>query len=156
MTDSAALPPVRRVVTGLDAEGKSCVLVDGPPRNQAQGSGGLIWRTEAIPADNSVQTDCPDDPVTFDLMHAPGGLFSVGDMAPGRRSPMHATDTIDYIVVMAGEIVLELESGEVTLCAGDVCVDRGVLHAWRNDTDQTARIAFVMLPAHPVGAGRTV
>ena len=58
--------------------------------------------------------------------------------------------------MMAGEVVLELESGETILRAGDVSVDRGVVHAWRNDGDQTARIAFIIVPAHPVGAGRTV
>ncbi len=156
MSDTAALPPLRRVVTGLDADGKSCVLIDGPPRAAAMGGGGLIWRTEAIPADNSPQQDCPGDEVTFELMHTPGSLFMVGDFAPGRRTIMHATDTIDYIVMMAGEVVLELETGETVLRAGDVSVDRGVVHAWRNDTDQTARIAFIIVPAKPVGAGRTV
>jgi quercetin dioxygenase-like cupin family protein len=68
----------------------------------------------------------------------------------------HATDTIDYIVVLRGEVVLVLETGEVTARAGDFIVDRGVLHAWRNDGPETAALAVVNLPAHPVGKGRTV
>ena len=69
---------------------------------------------------------------------------------------MHATDTLDYIVVIGGEIVLVLETGETVLRAGDFLVDRGVLHAMRNDGESDALIAVVTLPAHPVGKGRTV
>ena len=69
---------------------------------------------------------------------------------------MHATDTIDYLVVVSGELVLVLETGEVTLRAGDLIVDRGVLHGWRNDSDAPTTYVSVTIPAHPVGKGRTV
>jgi mannose-6-phosphate isomerase-like protein (cupin superfamily) len=53
-------------------------------------------------------------------------------------------------------VVLVLETGEVTLRAGDCIVDRGVIHGWRNDGAVPAVYASVTIPAHPVGQGRTV
>ena len=58
--------------------------------------------------------------------------------------------------MMAGEVTIELETGEVLLRAGDLVTDRGVVHAWRNDRPLPARYAVVTVPAHPLGAGRTV
>ena len=148
------LLPVRRVVTGLDDAGRSCVLIDAPIRDF--GDGGYAWRTATVPADNSGRADAAPDRFSYDLFHDGGSNFFVIELAPGDRSSTHATDTIDYIVIMAGEVTLELESDEVRLRAGDLVTDRGVIHAWRNDGPVMARYAVVTLPAHPVGAGRTV
>ncbi|WP_310535303.1 cupin domain-containing protein [Novosphingobium sp.] len=148
------LPLVRRVVTGLDGAGRSGVVIDGPVR--AFEGGGYVWRTAAIPADNSGREDAAPGAFSYDLFHGGGSNFFVIDLAPGERSSTHATDTIDYVVMMAGEVTLELETGEVRLSAGDLVTDRGVIHAWRNDGAEPARYAVVTLPAHPVGAGRTV
>lgn len=145
----------RRVVTGLDAEGKSTVIVDGPPRPLST-SGGMIWRTDAVPADNSGTADIDEAPFDFAMMHSGGSGFMVVDYPPGMKTFWHATDTIDYIVVLKGEVVLSLETGDTVLQAGDFIVDRGVNHAWRNDTDEVATVAVINLPAHPVGKGRTV
>ncbi|MEJ6012013.1 cupin domain-containing protein [Novosphingobium aquae] len=147
-------PPVRRVVTGLDGAGRSCAVIDGPVR--AFDGGGYAWRTASVPADNSGREDAAPAAFSYDLFHDGGCNFFVIDLAPGERSSTHATDTIDYIVMMAGEVTLELEAGEVRLVAGDLVTDRGVVHAWRNDGPQPARYAVVTVPAHPVGAGRTV
>ena len=147
----------RRVVTGLDGEGRSTVLLDGPVQPFESGQwGGIAWRTDSVPADNSAQADCA--PVAFDfaLMQQASSLFMVIEFAHGQGPFWHATNTIDYIVMIEGEVVLELESGEVRLCAGDVAVDRGVLHSWRNDSGKPARAAIVALPALPVGDGATV
>jgi quercetin dioxygenase-like cupin family protein len=148
------LPPVRRVVTGLDGAGRSCVVIDGPVR--AFDGGGHAWRTASVPADNSSREDAALGAFSYDLFHDGGSNFFVIDLAPGERSSTHATDTIDYIVMMAGEVTLELETGEVRLVAGDLVTDRGVVHAWRNHGPQPARYAVVTVPARPVGAGRTV
>ena len=145
----------RRVVTGLDDAGRSCVLIDGPVPPWGE-SGGRVWLTETAPADNSGRGDCPDVPFTFDLMQGGGSAVMIHTFAPGAPEFWHATDSIDYIVMLEGEVVLQLETGEVTLRAGDVAVDRGVIHSWRNDTGQPARAFIAALPAHPVGAGRTV
>lgn len=150
---------MRRVVTGLNAEGKSCVVFDGEvPRHQPAAN--LIWRN-ALPADNAGQADAAV-PYDMSLLHDGGVNFILTELPgkdPGGRPGgafLHATDTIDYLVMIAGEVVLVLETGEVTLRAGDFIVDRGVVHGWRNDGSETAVFASVTLPALPVGKGRTV
>lgn len=146
----------RRVVTGLNAAGKSCVVIDGPvPRRRPVAN--LVWRTGALPADNSGMAD---EAVSYemDMLHDGGVNFILTELPPGLggHAFMHSTDTIDYLVVISGEVVLVLEAGEVTLRAGDVIVDRGVIHGWRNDGAVSAVFTSVTIPALPVGQGRTV
>lgn len=157
----------RRVVTGLNAEGKSCVIIDGliPASGAATGT---AWHTPTLPADNSGTRDSAPTEYSFELMHSGGSLFTVIEYPAGMGSEppsdwhpeggpyWHATDTIDYIVVIDGEVIFMTETGEVTLRKGDFMVDRGIIHAWRNDSDKTCVAAAVLLPAHPVGKGRTV
>lgn len=146
----------RRVVTGLNAEGKSCVLIDGAvPRHSPAAN--LIWRSGAMPADNAGSEDAAV-PYDMAMLHDGGSNFILTQLPPGMGGEafMHATDTIDYLVMIAGEVVLALETEEVTLRAGDLIVDRGVIHGWRNDGPEAAVFASVTLPAHPVGRGRTV
>lgn len=141
----------RRIVTGLDNEGRSAILMDGP-------SPQVAWATAQTPADNSGTTDqggefsfaMPPGGSKFAMVEfpsAPGVLFGPG---------MHATDTIDYLVVVKGKVVLVTETGETVCDAGDLIVDRGVLHGWRNDGAEPALLALVMIDAAPVGAGATV
>jgi quercetin dioxygenase-like cupin family protein len=67
---------------------------------------------------------------------------------------VHRTDSIDYIVVMSGEIDMELESGEeIHLKAGDVMVQRGTVHNWINRGTQTCVMAVILIHANPVQAG---
>jgi quercetin dioxygenase-like cupin family protein len=145
----------RRVVTGLGEDGRSRVILDGPiPTTSPQT--GLAWRTQAIPADNSGTEDIKERSFTFEMLHDGGSNFMIAEYAPGSRSMLHQTDTVDYIVVLKGEIVLELEAGEASAGPGTFIVDRGVNHAWRNDSGVPAVTAIITLPAKPVGAGRTV
>jgi mannose-6-phosphate isomerase-like protein (cupin superfamily) len=146
----------RRIVTGLDAEGRSCVVVDGDvPRHAPVAN--LVWRTRALPADNAGAADAAA-PYEMAMLHDGGANFILTEFPPGLGDAafMHATDTIDYLVVISGEIVLVLETGEVTLRAGDLIVDRGVIHGWRNDGAAPAVYASITIPARPVGQGRTV
>jgi mannose-6-phosphate isomerase-like protein (cupin superfamily) len=146
----------RRVVTGLNAKGRSCVLFDGPvPRHGPVAN--LVWRTAEVPADNTGGTDAAA-PYDMAMLHDGGTNFILTELPPGLAGEafMHATDTIDYLVVLSGELVLVLETGEVTLHGGDFIVDRGVIHGWRNDGDVPAVYCSVTLPAHPIGKGRTV
>ncbi len=136
----------RRVITGLDSQQRSSVLFDEPASM-------VIWSTEQTPADNTSTADTGGGAFHFPTS---GTLFVFSDFPPGQGSPMHATDTIDYLVVVAGEITFITETGETLLRAGDVLVDRGSMHAWRNDGDQTCRIINVLSPAHPAGKGATV
>lgn len=144
----------RRVVTGIDAEGKSCILIDGPVPQQSQSSD-LIWRTPAVPADNSGSQDMAV-PYAMEHLHDGGTNFMHVTFPPHMGPYMHATDTLDYLVMLSGQIVLQLEAEEVILNSGDLVVDRGVIHAWRNDTDQPASMVSVTVPAKPVGPGRTI
>lgn len=140
------MKPLRRVVAGLDSNGRSCVMIDGP-------SNMVIWSTDGAVADNSGTADAGGRPFDFPT----GGtrlIFS--DFAPGFKSPVHATDTIDYVVVVSGEVVFATETGETVLKAGDVVVDRGIVHAWRNDSKMPARIVSVLCPSLPVGNGATM
>lgn len=147
---------MKRVVTGIDAEGKSCILFDGEvPRHGPVAN--LIWRTASIPADNSGSQDMAL-PYDMAFLHDGGSNFILTELPPHMSGEafMHATDTTDYLVVISGEVVLVLETGEVTLRPGDLIVDRGVMHGWRNDGAVPAVYASVTVPAKPVGPGRTV
>lgn len=144
----------RRIVTGLNEQGQSCVTIDGEVP-AISGAGRLVWRSAAVPADNS-GGEPPAVPFSMDLLHGGGTTFMVVDLPPGMPSYMHATDTLDYIIVLKGRLTLELEAGEVLCGPGDCIVDRGVVHSWRNDGPDVATIATVTIPADPVGNGRTV
>jgi mannose-6-phosphate isomerase-like protein (cupin superfamily) len=146
----------RRVVTGLDADGKSAVIIDGPvPRFDPNMTAALVWATDSLPADNSGSADTAK-PYTIDMLHTPGSNFTICEFAPNSPAVMHATDTIDYLVILSGRVTLVLEEGEADLGPGDFVVDRGVMHGWRNPHGERCVAVAVNLPAHPVGKGRTV
>ena len=145
----------RRVVTGLNAAGRSCVLIDGEVPHFAEKGVALVWATRDYPASNAGSAD-PVSPYEIDMLHMPGSNFAVCIFRPGAEAFMHATDTIDYLVILSGRVTLVLEDGEAQLGPGDLVVDRGTMHAWRNDTSEPCMAAVVNLPAGPVGAGRTI
>ena len=70
--------------------------------------------------------------------------FSHSDSAP-RHPFMHRCETIDYGIILQGEITLVMDNGEVTAGAGDIVVQRGTNHAWANRTNENCRIAFVLI-----------
>lgn len=150
---TAATP--RRVVTGLDAEGRSCILIDGPVPCDDRGASQLVWRAPALPADNSGAEDA-SVPFSTALMKDGSAGFSIAQLPPGIPRFMHATDTLDYLVILSGTLVLETETGEVNLGPGDCVVQRGTAHAWRNDGPDVAVMASITLPALPVGKGGTL
>jgi quercetin dioxygenase-like cupin family protein len=144
---------VRRVVTGLGADGKSCVIHDGPLSELPGGTGdpAVIWRTIEFPADNrgSAETATPFD-ISLFADASFGILFSV---APGNVSSWHTTDTVDYVVVLKGRVRLELEAGFADLGPGDVVVDRGVKHSWLALGDEPAVMFAAVVRAVPLGTG---
>jgi mannose-6-phosphate isomerase-like protein (cupin superfamily) len=153
MTDSAP----RRVVTGHDRTGKSVVLSDGPPPQHHPMHGAEvgadfyeIWNsTRPVPL-LSAQESEPNERA-FTIMPVSGHLLRIIEIYPpsqgGKRTVMHRTRTLDYVVVIKGEIVLVLDDSEVTLRAGDVVVQRGTDHAWENRSSQPARMAFFHIDA---------
>jgi quercetin dioxygenase-like cupin family protein len=145
----------RRVVTGLDEEGRSAILIEGEiPRLNAMNAA-LAWKTDAPVADNSGREDAIV-PYDVALLHSGGTNFAVCEFPPRCPAYMHATDTLDYLIILSGRVTLVLEEGEVALNAGDLVVDRGIVHGWRNDHDEPCVAMAVNLPAAPVGRGRTI
>lgn len=106
-----------------------------------------IWSTAEVPADLNDETDGSAREVGLTLEG--GSVIRVVDMLPGGESPMHRTNSIDYGIVLAGEVELELDEGAVTTCrAGDVIVQRGTMHLWRNvSATKSCRIVFVLTEA---------
>lgn len=145
----------RRIVTGLNAAGQSAVIIDGPVPVLADISAALVWQSKVQPADNSGNADTAE-PYTVAMLHNPGSTFAICTFAPGSRELMHATDTIDYLVILSGTVTLVTEQGEADLGPGDLVVDRGVYHGWRNLSDTPCVAVAINIPAHPVGNGRTV
>lgn len=142
---------VRRVVTVHDSDGKAMVKSDEIATNRISNRPGhqslVVWTTNATPADNSTDQDGADWEVTTPPI-ANGSIFRVIEYSPGVESRMHRTDTIDYAVVISGEIDMRLDSGEeVHLNAGDVLVQRGTAHDWINRGDAPCVMAFVLLDA---------
>jgi len=139
-------PSVRRVITGHNAERLAVVQAD----EDAQGERfTLIWTTEGFPVDNTDPGDGGDRDVGITL---PGGtVLRVGEIAPAARSPMHRTNSVDYDIVLEGELDMELDGGDrVHLKAGDVVVQRGTNHAWINGGNMPARMAWILIDAEPV------
>ncbi len=71
------------------------------------------------------------------------------DLHPGDHPGMHITQTVDYAIVLAGEITAILETEETVLRAGDILIQRGTNHAWANRSDYPARIAFILIDGQP-------
>ena len=74
-----------------------------------------------------------------------GGSARHTDNASSRHPFMHRTETIDYGIVLEGEIVLIVDEGETTVRAGDIVIQRGTNHAWANRSNANCRIAFVLI-----------
>jgi mannose-6-phosphate isomerase-like protein (cupin superfamily) len=81
---------------------------------------------------------------------SPKGMLDAAKTDEKSHPGMHATNTVDYLVVLSGELTLILEEGEVTLKTGDTLVDRGVSHAWENRGSEPALCAIVNLGAKPL------
>jgi mannose-6-phosphate isomerase-like protein (cupin superfamily) len=149
--------PPRRVVTGHTADGVSVVVSDGPvPVSREIPQDGVafheIWNTEGAPA--RITAVEAVEPTQRDLTVPPprhGTKIRLNEFLPGHlddrglQSPVHRTASIDYGIVLEGEITLILDDSEVTLSAGDVVVQRGTDHAWANRGTSTARVIFVLV-----------
>jgi quercetin dioxygenase-like cupin family protein len=145
---------IRRVVTGHDDNGKAQVdsdqVLDMAEMRPATNNR-VLWTTEGFPVDNNGHEDTSSRAGGLTL--ANGTVFRVVEFGPGNPQRVHRTDSIDYAVVMAGEIDMELEDSVVHLKAGDVLVQRGTVHNWVNRGSAPCRIAFILIDAKPVSAG---
>jgi quercetin dioxygenase-like cupin family protein len=151
----------RRVVTGHDAEGRAKVIIDDLIPNVSSGRPGqgahLIWTTEELPV---AFTSDSDDKGAREIGTTieNGSVFRIVEYAPGVSPRNHRTESIDYAVVISGEIEMGLDDGEqVHLKAGDVLVQRGTIHNWENNGAEPCVIAFVLISSKPlVQVGRAV
>jgi hypothetical protein len=174
--------PIRRVVTGHNAGGKSIFVMDDPTPHvfsRTKGSAVVheLWETTRTPADNRGSNDAitrghrlappkggsvfriieypPDSERLAAITHEDGlpddgsGRAAATDRKSPRHPGFHKTDTIDYAIVLAGQIFAMMDVGEVLLKAGDVLVQRGTNHAWSNRTSEAAVVAFVLIDAEP-------
>jgi quercetin dioxygenase-like cupin family protein len=146
---------VRRVVTGHDASGRAVVKIDEIAKNVSSrrpgASSTVIWSTDTFPVINEGEDDGSEKVSGTTL--ANGTVFRVVRYEPGVTPRRHRTDSVDYAVVMSGEIDMELDGTTVTLKAGDVLVQRGTVHNWVNRSKEVAVVAFVLVSAKPVTAG---
>ncbi|MGA2411298.1 MAG: cupin domain-containing protein [Candidatus Binataceae bacterium] len=160
----------RRIVTGHDAEGKSIIAIDGPP------IAGAYWLTAGAPADNTSPADTagqvrrlepppggsifryaaipPEDPNVSaeERERATAKMFERMEAShcradTSRHPGMHKTRTVDYVVLLSGEVTLLVDKGEVDLKPFDVVVQRGTNHAWVNKGKEPALIAAVLIDA---------
>ncbi|KAJ5220721.1 uncharacterized protein N7469_009608 [Penicillium citrinum] len=167
--------PLNRFITTHDESGKAIFSSTLPEEMPVQPIGdgadfSLAYTSSHFPAELNNDTDISE---YKDYLTSPPGItISTGtvcrivDMRPGALSPMHRTVSLDYGVVLEGEVELVLDSGETRLLKrGDVAVQRGTNHAWRNVTPdvisdgeripQWARMLYVLSPSNPMNIGGT-
>jgi len=140
---------VRRVVTGHDADGKSIIASDGPaPQFHERPIFAEVWNTAGAPTRITAVEE--HEPNQRSLQLGPpvnGSIIRVVEMPPHHRSAMHRTRTIDYGIVLQGQVYLVLEDSETLLQPGDIVVQRGTNHAWDNRSDAPARMVFILIHA---------
>ena len=145
--------PIRRIVTGHSPEGTAIFTSDEKfetiiiPTGDAAMS--TLWTTATVPADCNDETDGAKRDAGTTLKG--GSVIRIVDMLPGASSPFHRTDSIDYGIIVSGEIELELEN-KVTKRIGavDIIIHRGSLHKWKNPSEtEVCRIVFVLIEAKP-------
>jgi len=146
---------IRRVVTGHDDHGRAKVLIDEQVKNVSSprlgAHYGVIWSTEGFPVSNDGDDDPSGKKIATTIDN--GTVFRIVSFGPGVAPRNHRTDSIDYAVVISGEIDMELDIGSVHLNAGDVLVQRGTIHNWVNKGTVPCVIAFTLIAAKPVYAG---
>lgn len=169
---------VRRVITGIDAQGRSTIIGDSasPAIKAVPERPGYfstnIWRTGAAPAPvdepDGIEDhigvsppsrgtvlrviDFPPEPAdpaerARQLQASFKGIFDDADRTQSQAAHpgMHQTDTIDYAIILEGEIVAIMDTAETVLSAGDILIQRGTNHAWSNQSGKSCKVAFVLI-----------
>lgn len=154
------MPAPRRVVTGTDANGRSLVVEDGPVPNvfTIDVMPGLefarVWSTDSagVPTPSGADTEGdlypPPAGARVHRMVIPSGFGAADADAPDpvARIAMHRTDSTDFGVVLEGELTLVLEDDSETLLrVGDLIVQTGTVHGWRNLGPDPVVVLWVML-----------
>jgi mannose-6-phosphate isomerase-like protein (cupin superfamily) len=159
MNGTGALPPLRRIVTGHSAAGESRVLSDAlvAPAVRPPGAPPVTyaWCTTATPCDISLGEHVPDMGAAAHGIAPPrnGTQAGVIDLPPNFDGMIHRTESLDYVVVLHGDVEVVLDATTVPIGPGDVVVQRGTTHRWRNCGTSAARLFFVAIDATPLGIG---
>ncbi len=136
---------IRRVVTASDNEGKSFVKWESEIEPIPRRPGYLsfeMWTTKKLPAEVT-----EEDPTSWQIGTALAGasVFRLGLYEPGVAERWHQTDSVDYAIVISGEIWMQLDKEEVHLKAGDVVIQRGTMHNWVNHGTEPCMMLFVLI-----------
>ncbi|KAL7914904.1 hypothetical protein GGI35DRAFT_163568 [Trichoderma velutinum] len=152
-----SLPPVRRVITTHDKDGNAIISEEIPQTLQGIGvSGTVIYLGYSLNQSPGLLNDDQDlkeykDRLPHNVgISIPGGtVLRISDFLPGQSVPMHRSKTIDFGVIIEGEVELIMGNGDsTTLKRGDIIVQRGTIHAWKNhSTTEVARGFFVLVDA---------
>ncbi|RSH79331.1 uncharacterized protein EHS24_001373 [Apiotrichum porosum] len=155
MTSSTTEPiSPSRYVTGHDENGRAVFSFEGQiPTTSFDDKGrkaifAVPWQTTTFPAECS-----GPDAVTLGgpLNNESGTVCRIVEFPPNMSSPPHRTVSLDYGIMVSGELELELDDGHVrSIVPGDVCVQRGTMHTWHNRTDKWARMVFVLVASKPI------
>lgn len=145
--------PIRRIVTGHTKEGKAIFTIDEEIETVVIPTGdaamATLWTSASVPADCNDQIDGRIRDAGTTLKG--GSVIRVVDMLPGASSPMHRSASIDYGIVMSGEIELELDDKVFkSVGIGGIIIQNGTIHKWRNPSpSKICRIIFVLTEAKP-------
>lgn len=170
---------VRRIVTGVNAAGRSCILsdtlfptTDVPPGQPVRVG---LWTTDSTrPSNEGAHDPVPDGVITrTPPAHRGGSVLRITDIPPdkahaydpdnlrqrgckttpdrsARHPGFHATDTVDYAICLEGEVWAVLDEDETLMRPGDVLIQRGTYHAWSNRSDKICRMLFILIDAEPL------
>jgi uncharacterized cupin superfamily protein len=150
---------VRRIVSGHDANGKAIVASDEQLTAVSRGIGANItgceiWSTDKMPVDNSEEAAAAQRAGFVKRYNyvgsGEGTTFRITEWAPGHARFTHRTETVDYAILLSGEIDCEFDDGEVVhMKPGDIVVQRGTTHTWINWGEVPAVTAFILIDAKP-------
>jgi quercetin dioxygenase-like cupin family protein len=161
MADTNTNRKLKRFITGHDANGKGVVeLIDDGSWRKIDNDivrYNELWSTSTFPID--INNDDPRirEKTVLSLSLPNGTVLRMVDRSPGSSSAMHRTQSLDYGIVIEGEMEMLLDGGQtVTLQRGDVCIQRGTLHQWRNPGKTWNRMLFVLIDALPLEIGDKV
>jgi hypothetical protein len=152
---------IRRVITGVDEQGRSTVISDEPSPFFHEAPGARftdLWVTPSAPPSDAPFKDPADIPLIIEPDNAEGTLCRIAEFPPdppgmNPQEMMHSTRTVDYVLILSGSVTCIFEDGSKSvLRAGDFLVQRGGLHAWSNPNDEPCVGYFVQVGAADHGA----
>lgn len=150
----------RRIVTGIDERGKSVIVSDGEAssiQTVAKTATFVVtnlWRQAGVPVNNDGPVDDGVGGIVSLKPPLDGSVFRMVEFPPdshwrdredGPADQVHATPSLDYVILLSGEIWASLDEEETLMRPGEVLIQRGTRHAWSNRSDRQAVVAFILI-----------